>query len=236
MSKSNDFENKRNYLPDFSDLISHHSFTFREFPVDSNFQIISVTALDSLKNGFDFYLHFKKKENNWQLANVCRLSRAVVADLWMVHFTDQEVDSIINSNDPEKLLYSREQFERIQQLYELTMSLDDSIVSYFKLNLESFNKLSDSYHQFRKENGQKITMNEGTLFSINEDKLIITEIIEAPDELLVFLIRNTYKGSVGYMHCPQENRLPDVLKNGKVIFIREIGDGWYMFKGKGKLH
>jgi len=237
MMRSEESQNKQNFLPDFSDLLSKNTFSFRAFPIDSNYQIINVTARDSLKSGFDFYLHFKKKENNWQLSDVRRLEFATVAELWMVNYTDQQVDSIVNSSDSQKIIRSREQFEAIKDLYGLTMNFDDTIISYFNSNRASFNRLSDSFHAFRKGKGRNIIVAAGTLTSLNKDNLIITELselTESTNDIVAFYILNTHHGAVGYLHVQNEYQVSEIMQKKNLFFIREIGNGWYLFKGSGK--
>jgi hypothetical protein len=232
MSNTKEYQNKKNFLPDFTDLISTHSFSFREFPISPQYQIINITALDSSKLGFDFYLHFKKKQDLWQLKNVCRLEHATVAELWMANLSELEVDSIINSPESQKIIYSKKQYYAIKSLYKLTMGFDDTILDYFNSNKASFLALNDSYNH-----SGKGLLKYGTLANLNKDELLITEINHydfSSNTLTFFYIRNTFKGAVGYLRTPNKNILSQLIESGNIFFIREIGEGWYMFKSEGK--
>ncbi len=78
-------------------------------------------------------------------------------------------------------------------------------------------------------------MTYGTLASINTEELLITEIFEfsqLPNDLLVFYILKNSSGAVGYLHLKDKSLISRLIAHGNIFFIRDIGDDWYMFKGK----
>lgn len=231
MSRSEGYQSKENFLPDFSALISKYRFNFRSFPLHADHQIINVTATDTLVNGFDFYLHFKKRDNHWQLAKIERLERSVVAHLYYVEmYSEHQVDSIINSDDPYKIIQSKEAYNYAKQVHDLALSFDDTIIDYFIQNKSTFHELKDAFFVLKRE-GKKIRqvdlLHKGiALSSIRENHRNL-------NDCLAFLVCHNEHSSVGYFYAANKSSVQSIYSKD-VYFVREIGDGWYMFKGKGR--
>lgn len=237
---SPDTSRKGKIRPDFTKLKATYSFTFRSFEYQPEKQIINVTAKDSANQGFDFYLNFTKHHQQWQLAGINRLERSVVAEIWFVEqYKGAQIDSVLNSEDPYKPFQSRTQFDAVKKVHDLVLNFDDSIVAYFKSNKDALVDLKKAFYKQKHEHPE-----DRTMFKYNtqyrayvKSGLCINDVKEhdpESDDYLAFNILGNYHGVVGYFHAKNASKIPMLLKSGDVFFVREIEEGWYMYKGNRK--
>lgn len=237
---SSDESRKEKIRPDFTELKAKYSFTFRSFEYQPEERIINVTAKDSLNQGFDFYLNFTKHNQHWKLADINRLERSVVAEIWFVEqYKGAQVDSILNSDDPYKPFQSREQFDAVKKVHDLVLNFDDSIVAYFKSNKDALVELKEAFYKKKHEHPEDRTMfkYDTKYRAYVKAGLCINDVKEhdpESDDYLAFNILGNYHGVVGYFHAKNTSKIPMLLQSGDVFFVREIEEGWYMYKGNRK--
>ncbi|MCT4561591.1 MAG: hypothetical protein N4A41_09445 [Crocinitomicaceae bacterium] len=230
-------ESKRSVLPDFTYVRKKNWVQIRPFSISEDYYIINVTAKDPDETGKEFYLHFKYEKKAWKLTALHELNRMTVADLWMAQLSDEQVDSVLHSDSERKILRSREQFEYIKGLYNLTLSLDDTLVKYFEDNEIEIKRIKDLYDAERQP-GKTQNKIRGRIFEeFNPQHLFLTELegihLKEADLTRMYILNN-FKGSIGYMYISNPDFVEKILLKNNIFILRPLGDNWYLFKGNGR--
>jgi hypothetical protein len=116
----------------------------------------------------------------------------------------------------------------------LTLELDNDISKNFVTNQAEFERLKNialmqlEKKKVDKERSVKLVENLKTDYQ----KLFISSVSTGGYELgncINFLIGGMVDNSVGYLYIKDKKDLPE-MNSDRVIMIKEIGNGWYIYK------
>lgn len=226
--------------PNGQDLQKGTRTIFRLLGQTNSNAVVNLTLLDSAGKGFDAYLHFEK-DSIWKLEAFRALAMTGMIEMGLSELekmTLKEVDEIVSKSkdkdDDNAIFRSREDYYYELGNARLTLALDDTIVQHFIDNRMSFDKLkglalkeldtADTENWVRvkllehqKESYRKLFISS---VNINTDKQAI---------LIDFHIGGMIDNTVGYFYTNDKKSLPE-MSSRHYIMIREIGEGWYIYK------
>ncbi len=203
--------------------------------------VVAMTILDASNKGIDTYLHFEK-DTIWKMSAFRGLALTGIIEQLKValeKMTPQEVDSIIEKSKSVKnkgytMFTSREDYNFKLGNARLTLELDENIVNHFLKNQSEFERIKNlALQQLEGKNVDEyrsIKLIENS--KADYQKLFISSISTGGHELgncLDFLIGGMVDNSVGYMYVKDKKDLPE-MSSDRIIMIREIGNGWYLYK------
>ena len=203
--------------------------------------VVAMTILDSTGKGLDTYLHFAK-DTIWKMSALRALALTGMIEqvkIGLEKMTPQQVDDIIAKSKKKKkddfvMFTSREDYNFQLGNAKLILELDDNIAKHFLTNQAEFERLKNlALKQLAKEKvDDKISIR--LIENLKEDyqKLFVSSVSTGGYELgncISFLIGGMVDNSVGYIYLKDKKDLPEMNSNG-VIMIREIGNGWYIYK------
>jgi len=203
--------------------------------------VVAMTILDSLGKGLDTYLHFKK-DTIWKMSAFRALAMTGIIEqvkIELEKLTPQQVDDIIaksrkKNKDNFSMFTSREDYDFQLGNAKLTLELDDNIAKHFLTNQSEFERLKNlALIQLEKEKADEeksIKLIEN--LKPDYQKLFISSVSTGGYELgncINFLIGGMVDNSVGCLYVKDKKDLPE-MNSDRVIMIREIGNGWYIYK------
>lgn len=203
--------------------------------------VVAMSILDSLGKGFDTYLHFEK-DSIWKMTALRALALTGIieqAKMELEKMTPQQIDEIIakakvKKKDDYAVFTSREDYNFQLGNAKLTLELDENIAKHFLANRAEFERLKNlALSQL----GKKKADEERTIKLIENaksayHKLFISSVSTEGYGLgngINFLIGGMIDNSVGYLYVKDKKDLPE-MNAERVIMIREIGNGWYIYK------
>jgi hypothetical protein len=203
--------------------------------------VIGMTVLDTLSKGIDTYLHFEK-DSIWKMTAFRGLAMTGIVEqvkIELEKMTPQQVDEIIAKSKKKKkndfaMFTSKEDYNFQLGNAKLTLKLDEDIAKHFLTNQEEFERLKNlALTQLDKEKVEE-GKNKKLIESLKEDyqKLYISSVSIGEYETgncINFLIGGMLDNSVGYIYVKDKKNLPE-MNPGRIIMIREIGSGWYIYK------
>jgi hypothetical protein len=153
--------------------------------------------------------------------------------------TPQQVDEIIARNkkatkDDISMFTSKEDYYFQLGNAKLTLELDDNIIKHFITNQAEFERLKNLALAQR----EKEKIDEERSIELVKDlkadyqKLFIFSVSTGGYKLgncINFLIGGMVDNTVGYLYVTDKKNLPEMSPD-RVIMIREIGNGWYIYK------
>lgn len=203
--------------------------------------VVSITAIDSLGLGLDFYLHFEK-DNIWK---ICAFRTLALPGFFgqliteLENMTMEQVDSIIlasknkTNQELESNFTSRDDYYFYLNNAKLTVDLDDNIIKHFLKNKAEFERIKDKALLQLKNNKEDYIDRKFFLNLKPEYRPLLIDAIVFGDvdlcDCLTFLIGGILDNSVGFIYVKDKNDLPE-MDPSSVIMIKEIGDGWYLYK------
>lgn len=219
--------------PNANDLSKGTKLNFRLLDNSENTAVVNVTILDSLGKGIDTYVHLEK-DKDWKIKAFRALAMTGFMEqalLEMEKMTEEEIDTLIQQD--KEIFKSKEDFYQKLENIKLTLALDDTIIEHFEDNREKFEKLKDELQNTKivKDEQSYRKINLGEQIKSDYKKLLINTIStsfnwESCYELVIGgMIDNT----VGYLYIPNKQDVPK-MNPSRMIMIREIGNGWYLFK------
>lgn len=125
----------------------------------------------------------------------------------------------------------KEDFQYQLENIKLTLEFDDNTIMHFNENKEKFETLKNEVINFRKDT----THNQKNInfeFQVKLNKLYLGKLSNYQllcEECIKFTIGGMIDNTVGYFYLSDERKLPK-MNPSRVIMIREIGNGWYIFK------
>ena len=153
--------------------------------------------------------------------------------------TLQQVDEIIAKSKKKKkddfaMFTSRDDYYFQLGNTKLTLELDDNIAKHFVTNQAEFERLKNlSLKQLEKEKlDGKRSLKLIENLKDEYQKLFISYVSTGGYELgncINFLIGGMVDNFVGYIYVKDKKDLPEMNPN-RLIMIREIGNGWYIYK------
>ena len=203
--------------------------------------VVAMSVLDSLGKGFDTYLHFEK-DTTWKMTAFRALAMTgiiVQAKMELEKMTPQQIDEIIarakvKKKDDYAVFTSREDYNFQLGNAKLILELDENIAKHFLANQPQFERLKNlALTQLGKRKAD-----EERSIKLIEDakstyrKLFVSAVSTGGYELgngINFLIGGMIDNSVGYLYVKDKKDLPE-MNAERVIMIREIGNGWYIYK------
>ncbi len=223
--------------PNGEDLGEGVKLNFRLLNQTKNIALVNVTIMDSLGKGLDTYLHFEK-DSIWKI-NAFR-ALAMTGMLEMIKsefekFSESEIDSLIISekDNDHKMFESKEDFKYQLDNIKLTLEIDDNIIKHFNQNKKEFLQLKKkvSKIKFNKKEASYRQINLKEKLESNYENLLLNSITTSfyCDECFEFIIGGMVDNTVGYLYVKDIKNLPKINPS-RIIMIREIGNGWYLFK------
>lgn len=203
--------------------------------------VVGMTVLDSIGKGFDTYLHFEK-DKSWKMTAFRGLAMTGLIEqikIELENMTPQQVDEIIekskkNKNDDFEMFKSREDYNFQLGNTRLTLELDENIINHFLTNQAEFDRLKNlaliELEKEKVDEDRSLELIETSKPEFN--KLFISSVATGGYELgncINFLIGGMLDNSVGYFYIKDKKDLPEMNPN-RIIMIREIANGWYIYK------
>ncbi|SHE55558.1 hypothetical protein [Chryseobacterium vrystaatense] len=230
------FENRDIDLKYEREKNTDYSLGYREFNDLENYKVVDVTATDKNNGKYDFYLYFVKVKNEWKMFDAQKLPDITFAYVAFTKgLTEEQIDAVLKSKEEQKPFTSRAQFNYIKSIYDLGNSSDDELIEHFTKFKSQFNALKDEFIKFRTLHSDYTNSEKNQRFENDCQKLTISEINEYlpfTRNTLAFVICNMENNAVGYFYAGKNP--VTAIDPGGMLFIREIGEGWYLFKMKNK--
>lgn len=227
--------------PNGKDLQKESTTKFILLEQKENKAVVAMTVLDSLEKGFDLYLYFKKNPT-WKMNAFRSLAMTGIikqVKLELEKMTPQQVDNIIAESKEKKqgnfsMFTTKEDYEFRLGNTKLILELDDNIIKHFLENQLEFEKLKNLALNQLEDKDLKTEKSISLIESSKLDyqKLFVSSISTGGYELgncINFLIGGMTDNTVGYIYVNNERDLPEMNSN-RVIMIRKIGNGWYIYK------
>lgn len=224
--------------PNGQDLQSGSSTKFTLLGQTEKTAVVAMTILDSLDKGLDTYLHFEK-DTVWKMSAFRALAMTGIIEqvkIELEKMTLQQVDEIIAKSKKEdfSMFTSREDYNFQLGNAKLTLELDDNIAKHFVTNQVEFERLKNlALSQLEKEKvDEERSLKLIENLKADYQNLFISSVSTGGYELgncIVFLIGGMLDNSVGYIYVKDKKDLPE-MNSDRVIMIREIGNGWYIYK------
>jgi len=203
--------------------------------------VVNMTIWDSLGNGLDTYLHFEK-DTTWKMVAFRALAMTGIIEQLkneLENLSVQQVEEMIElskkNKDSENILFStRDEYNFMLGNFKLTLDFDDNIINHFLTNQTEFERLKNlalAELQTRKVDTEK-SMELIEIYKADYNNIFISKIMTGGYELgncINFLIGGMLDNSVGYFYINNKKEIPQ-MNPERIIMIREIGNGWYIYK------
>lgn len=218
--------------PNANDINEAARLSFRLLEQSDSMAVVNMTVRDTTGYAFDTYVHLEKS-TQWKinafrgLAMTGLLERALEE---MEQMTEEQIATLIEQDET---LNSKEDFHREMENIRLTLASDDTIITHFEKNDIRFEALKEEllHTQFTEEASSFRKENLGTQIKTDYQKLLIQSIYKIPqcENCFEFLIGGMIDNTVGYWYIPNKEDVPK-MNPSRIIMVREIGKGWYVFK------
>jgi phosphopantetheine adenylyltransferase len=204
--------------------------------------VIAMTILDSAGNGLDTYLHFEK-DSIWKMHAFRALAMTGMieqAKNELEKMTPQQVDELVEKaktvkNKEHVVFASREDYDFELGNARLILELDANIIQHFLRNKAEFERIKEAALKevAIKENDGERSIKLVEKFRNDYRKLFISSVSYGGYELggkcLAFSIGGVLDNTVGFLYIQDKMDLPE-MNDGRVIMLRVISDGWYLYK------
>jgi hypothetical protein len=200
---------------------------------------VAMTICDGAGNGRDYYLYFKK-ETVWKMYALRSLAMTGMIESLKTHLeqmTSEEIERTIMKTGNEYAMFSSmEEYGFLLGNSRLILEFDDNIIQHFLKNRNEFERikdlalreLNDTYKHRNRELSVALVENLKSEYQ----KIYISSVSSGDVELgdcLNFLIGGILDNTVGYLYTDTKMGFPGISPE-RVIMIREIGNGWYIYK------
>jgi hypothetical protein len=230
-----------NGRPNGQDLGKNTILTFSLLEQNKNKAVVDMTIQDSTGKGLDTYLFFEKNKI-WKMNAFRALALTGIIEQvrdQLENMAPEQVDSIINASKNKKdkdlaIFSSREDYNFQLGNAKLTLELDTNIIKHFLDNKAEFERLKNGALKELENNKNDSEQRVALIENLKPDyqKLFISSVSYNDDGLencIDFLIGGITDNSVGYIYVKDKKDLPQMNAN-RIIMIKEIGDGWYIYK------
>jgi hypothetical protein len=203
--------------------------------------VVGMTVLDSLGKGMDTYLHFRR-DTGWKMIAFRSLAMTGTLEqikIGLENMSSEQIDEMIAKSKKLKnrhfaMFASREDYNFQLGNAKLILEMDDNIVEHFSRNQTEFERLKNAaLTQLMNENiSEEKSIRLIQNLKTDYQRLFISSVSSGDYELgncINFLIGGMLDNSVGYIYVKDKKDLPEMNPNG-IIMIREIGNGWYIYK------
>lgn len=189
--------------------------------------VVNLTILDSSGKGLDTYLHFEK-DKVWKVNAVRALALTGIIEEVKMHLESMkphQVDSAFSS----KVEYNF----RLGNA-TLILELDENIIKHFLTNQTAFERIKDLALKQLKTEPKDENRATKLVEDLKQDyqKLFISSVSTgdwAVGNGINFEIGGMVDNVVGYIYVSDKKDLPK-MSPSRVIMLREIGNGWYVYK------
>ena len=226
--------------PNGNDIDKNATLQFALLSQTVDKAVVAVTIIDKTGKGLDTYLHFSK-ENIWKANAFRALAMTGMiegAKKELEQLSTKKVDSLIaiskNDTTGNSMFKSREDFDFQLGNLNLILALDSEIIDHFNKNKIEFERLKDiafkNLDTTKADEERSIKLCNGLENDFN--KLFISSIETGGYELgncLNFSIGGMLDNTVGYLFVKDKKDVPE-MNPSRIIMIREIGNGWYIYK------
>ena len=226
--------------PNGNDIDKNATLQFALLSQTVDKAVVAVTIIDKTGKGLDTYLHFSK-ENIWKANAFRALAMTGMiegAKKELEQLSTKKVDSLIaiskNDTTGNSMFKSREDFDFQLGNLNLILSLDSEIIDHFNKNKIEFERLKDiafkNLDTTKADEERSIKLCNGLENDFH--KLFISSIETGGYELgncINFSIGGMLDNTVGYLFVKDKKDVPE-MNPSRIIMIREIGNGWYIYK------
>ena len=211
---------------------------FRLLGQDDDMAVVNMTILDSLgvRGGVDTYLFFKK-DIIWKMSAFRSLAMVGMLEMMIDEIENlslEELDAMTEKLGKDQVSDYDSDF--MLNNAKLIIDLDDNIIKHFEVHKSSFDSLRNkALVELSTVDTSNIdqTINLIESEKDNYEKLLISNVNFNDYSLSVrcvsFCIGGILDNTVGYLYVEDKADLPK-MNPGYLIMLREIGDGWYMYK------
>ncbi|SEL53394.1 hypothetical protein SAMN04487910_2743 [Aquimarina amphilecti] len=219
--------------PNANDLPTNTKLKFQLLDKSENTAVINITILDTLGKGIDTYAHLEKGKK-WKINALRALAMTGFMEqamLEMEKMTEEQIDTLIQKDDG--TFKSKEDFYRKLENIKLTLALDHTIIEHFEKRREKFEELRNELQntEFNKEEQSYRKINLGDQIKTDYKRLLINSISTSIscENCFEFIIGGMIDNTVGFFYIPNKQDVPK-MNPSRIIMIKEIGNGWYLFK------
>lgn len=203
--------------------------------------VVNMTIFDPTGKGVDTYLYFENdsrwKMNAFRALAMTNIIEEIVLELEKIQ--PQQIDEIIKQSkktteEANVMFTSKEDYDFQLGNARLTLELDENITKHFLKNRAEFERIKNGAlkqletEKVKKEWSIKLVEN----LKPDYQKLFISSISTGGYEIgncINFLIGGILDNAVGYLFVKDKKNLPQ-MKPDAIIMIKEIGNGWYIYK------
>jgi hypothetical protein len=202
--------------------------------------VVAMNVVDAKGIQVDTYLHFQK-DSVWKLSAFRSLAMtgmlAKVSEQ-LESLTPRQVDEILKSASKEKDMHypfsSRAEYDFTRGNTKLTISSDAQLIAHFTNNKVEFERIKAAgLQELSGKTAENVQDQElAKPLEAAYRKLYISSVRSGGDEFgngLNFLIGGMVDNAVGYLYVKDKKDLPE-MSASDIIMLREIGDGWYLYK------
>jgi len=229
-----------NGTPNGTDLPNNVNIVFELLDKNDKVAVVAMTIVDSTGKAFDTYLHFVN-DNVWKVTAFRALALTGIYGEILSNYdkmTQSQRDSL--NLVQEKVIelpgysYKPKPIDWTIKNARLVLSSDKDLIDYFKKNEEKFEALKDGLLSkgILQSNKRLEELDGSKLFQNQIDILLIDNVGRSTfgsPKNLEFVIGGMTDNSVGYLFVKDIRNKPSMTPN-EFIMIREIGNGWYLFK------
>lgn len=199
----------------------------------ANKAVVTMTIVDNKGGVTDKYLHFTKEDSRWKMyaiatPTLARMHRRIKDEMEAI--TPTQLDSLLTiyqqqENPPYK---TKEDFSFILNSLRLKLAPDDSLIAHFQRHKATFNQLLKEVNKTSKSPETETPTLVNTRTAAYSPLLIsnVTTGGFLPVECIDFHVMND---QVGYLYARKKKYLPE-LRPDKVMMLRSLGNGWYLYK------
>jgi hypothetical protein len=205
---------------------------------NENKAVVVMTIHDEIGKGSDYYLYFKK-DAIWKMYALRSLAITGMIEsivTFLEQMSNEEIDGQINGNNEYSLFSSINEYNYLLGNYRLILETDDNIINHFMENRNEFERIKDmaikelnEKYNYRNIESQIYLIQD---FEYEYKKLYVSSVSIGDIEFglcLQFHIGGILDNTVGYIYTNDRVNLPEINPN-RIIMIREIGNGWYIYK------
>ena len=227
--------------PNGQDLPPTTTTSFSLLGQDAKRAVVAVTLQGEAGQTLDTYLHFEK-DTVWKVCAFRALAMTGMiaqAKKELEQMTPAQIDKLIASsaakkNKKEEMITSRADYDYELGNFSLVLESDERLVEHFRKNQAEFTRLRDlalaeiPNARLNEYRGAPVAAAQQAAYR----KLFVSSIRAEHAESgkrLNFLIGGILDNSVGYFYVTDKQAVP-TMSPGDIIMIREIGNGWYLYK------
>lgn len=195
--------------------------------------VVAMTIADNKGKATDKYLFFTNDSAQWKMYAIATPTLARLHEHRkneMEAITATELDSLLAIYQHQEYapFKSKEEFSFILNSLRLKLAPDDSLVAHFYKHEATFKQLLKEVNKTSKSPETETPTLVNTRTPAYSPLLIsnVTTGGFLPAKCIDFHIMND---QVGYLYAPHKKYLPD-LNPDKVMMLRPLGGGWYLYK------